>query len=785
MLVPTFASRPRARATLIAVVLGVVLAVAFAVLRWSPSTAPGTPLPTGPMEIPDQWMNAQRLGPDGAPPPAGAHARARAEAVRMERLNPAVSGRSWAFQGPANIGGRITDIVVDPELDDTLYVTAATGGVWRSSDAADTFEPIWPHDWTQSMGALAIDSQGTLYAGTGETNPGGGSTTFGGTGVYKSTDRGASWQLVGLEDSSRIGDMHVDPSDDDTIWVAASGDLFRPGGQRGIYKSSDGGESWQRVLAGANDTTGGADIAIDPSDPDTVYVAMWDHLREPDRRLYGGEGSGIWKTTDGGASWERLTGGLPTGADVGRPSIGVSATNPDRLYSVQLTAVGPFEGFYRSDDAGETWQEMDVPGSVRSSQSTFGWWFGEMWIDPTDADHVFVPGVSMPETTDGGETWGTSRGIHADQQAMAWDPKVPGRVYLGNDGGMYRSDENGADRTWIKAGHEPYTQFYTVDVAQTDPSRFVGGTQDNGCNRSFPGAWQGFGCGDGLQTLIDPRDADKHFGCSQYGNCSAYDLDGRLYGVRGPGERRNWLTPLQFDPSDPDVMYYGSEVLSRSTDQGRSWTQISPELALDEGRDPGGYPFGTITTVAVSASDPEVIYVGTDDALMWTTKDQGQTWTQVDQSQYPDRWVTRIAVDPHDADIAYATFSGFRSGDDTAHVMKTTDGGRTWDDITGNLPNAPVNNVTVVEDGFLVVASDVGVFLSTFAGKTWAPFGKDLPAAPITYLSYHEDTRTVQAATFGRGIYQLELPRCPGLSYRTGHMAARGKGLLASCSDPR
>ncbi|NED94397.1 glycosyl hydrolase [Phytoactinopolyspora alkaliphila] len=784
--------RSIAAAAILALVTAVTLIASLVSAGDQDSLA--TTTPTGPMELPDEWMAAQRMSDGSTEISAATYNSARSEADKIAQRTRSVyrhlAEQDWEFFGPSNIGGRIVDIAVDPEVDDQIFIAAASGGVWKSSDAGMTYESVWPDSWVQGMGAVAMTSDGVLFAGSGEAQPGGGSITFGGNGVYRSTDRGETWEHLGLEDSHAIARFAIDPSDEDRIFAAAAGNLFTPGGERGVYLTEDGGDTWTQVLAPLNDTTGATEVVIDPDNPDRVYAAMWDHLREPHQRTYGGPGSSLWRSDDGGDTWQRMTNGLPTDDDQGRWGLALAPSNPDRLYAYVGTALGPFRAFYRSDDGGDTWTQTPVT-AAQASQSTFSWWFGKIFVDPEDQNHVFLMGVNLMRSTNGANSFSSSSGVHADQHKMVWDPKVPNRVYLGNDGGMYRSDTNGVSGSWTKATYEPYTQFYSVDVAETNPVLHVGGTQDNGCNRGYNGVggpWNSIGCGDGLQVIIHPEDPTIVFGCSQYGSCYRSENSGGTPRQNiGPGQttsaRRNWFTPLQFDPSNPDVMYYAGNIVNRSTDNGRTWTAISPDLTDGGPNDPAGYPWGTITAVAAAPTDGDKLYAGTDDGNMWWTDDLGENWNQVDADQIPGTWVTRIAVHPDDADIAYATFSGFRSGSDRPHVMVTQDGGKSWTDIGKGLPDAPVNSVIPTSDGLLVVGTDVGVFMSAWNGGEWAALGADLPMAAVMYMRYHEPSRQLTAATFGRGIYDIEVPKCRAASTKLPlrNPGSGVTGVLASC----
>lgn len=759
--------------------LATALVLALVLTAASLASAPASQvLRSGPLAEPADTMTAARALADGSAPTgldlAAALEQARLVADTTAEVAPETAGLDWAMVGPTNIGGRLTDIAVG---DGAVYAATANGGVWRSTDGGDTFEPAWPDDLTQAIGALAITPSGTLLAGTGELNPGGGSITFGGTGMYRSTDGGDTWALVGLEESGTFGRIMAD--DEGTIWAAAGGNLFVPGGDRGLYRSTDDGQTWELALAPANDTTGGADIAIDPTDSAVVYVSMWDHLRTPGDRIYGGTGSGLYRTFDGGETWSAVT-GIPGPGDaaVGRIGVAVGGDPIPLAINVNGAAVGqnvyvsvihtdgrPSEGdagFYRSVDGGRTFVEIPSP-LFETSQSSFGWWFGRIFVDPANPLHIFVPGVQLLESQDGGLTFATSAGVHADQHIVVWDPYQTGVAYLGNDGGFYRSDANGA--AWTKASYEPWTQLYTLDVSDQFPDRIVAGLQDNGCVRNYGAdrvgtvdAWNSYGCGDGLETLINPEDANIVFGCSQYGSCSRSTNAGDSSSSIGSttSSIRNWLTPLEFDPVDPSVMYYAGNILNRSTTGGAGgWTAISDDLTrgVKEDRD---YPFGTISAVGL-ATDGATIYTGSDDGLVYRTTDLGASWDLLlDQPVY----VTRITVDPTDADTAFIAFSGFRSGDESARVSLTTDGGETFTNISGNLPAAPVNDLLLADDA-VVVGTDVGVYLATSVNgedTEWLRVGDNLPQSPVMDLDWHPGTRSLTAATFGRSAWRLTLP---------------------------
>jgi photosystem II stability/assembly factor-like uncharacterized protein len=740
-----------------------------AVLSMAPAP-PRTPAPSeaehrAPEAPPDEWLLSMRLS-GGTVTPAQLR-RASLQAERLGRMTqadaPSLAQATWTFHGPQVIGGRILDLAVDPLAADTLYAAAATGGVWKSTDAGGTFFPAWPAGLNQAVGALAVTPAGRLYAGTGESGPGGGSLTFGGKGVYASTDGGARWDHLGLEGSERISRIAVDPANPSRVFAAATGPLFTPGGQRGVYFSANAGQTWTCVLPGDNDTTGASDVHIDPLDPSRVYAVLWDHLRVPDFRRYGGPGSGVYRSTDGGTTWTRLGNGLPPpGPNIGRIGLGMAPSDPQRLYAIYVDTPGSFSGFFTSADGGDTWTLLPANGTLAASQSTFGWWFARIWVDPADPLRLFVAGVPLVVSTNGGTSWQSQSSFHADQHAMAWDPHVAGRVYLGNDGGVYRSALNGQP-PWSFGSVQPFTQFYTLDVGEQDPSRMVGGAQDNGCNRSYttgnPASWNTYGCADGLETLISFENQNFVYGCSQYGSCVRSQNGGDSSSSIGAtvSQRRNWLTPLVFNPTDADVMYYAGNIVNRSTNAGLSWTAISPDLTGGDPHPEDAYPFGTVTTVAAAKSNPLVLYAGTDDGRVWHTSSGGAPWTLAVDPDLPQRWVTRIVVDPVDAAVAFVAFSGFRDGDHEPYVLKTTDGGVNWTDITGYLPQAPVNALALTGTT-LVAGTDLGVFLTPDSGATWFRISAGLPRAPVTDLRYHAPTSRLYVSTFGRGMWSLQLP---------------------------
>lgn len=703
----------------------------------------------------DDWLAAQRTFPHDTLDLGALRARAIAQVEPMRARAVAVE---WKGLGPNTIGGRITDLAVDPIRPNTVYAASAGGGVWRSTDAGASFAPSWPPTIPQAVGALAVSADGTLFAGTGETNPGGGSVTFPGAGVFRSTDGGENWESIGLAETHRVGRIMIDPTNPKRIFVAASGNIFVPGGERGVYLSEDNGTTWTRVLSGATPTTGAADLAINPREPNIVYAAMWDHHRTPGTRPYGGEGSGLYRSADGGRSWNRLEGGPPAaGPTVGRIAVAVAPSNPNTVYTSAIDASGGMIGFWVSTNKGDSWTKAGDQ-TLTGSTGGFGWWFGRIYVDPRDDQHLFHPGLTHTESTNGGRSWRAGgAGVHADQHALAWDPKSPDRVYLGNDGGVYTSTSNGATTGgWSKTSNLGGLQFYSVAVSARNPDRIAGGLQDNGSVRSWAN-WSTHLGGDGLANVIDPTNDQKIYACSQDGFCSRSTNGGNSMTRFGQAtaSRFGWLAPVVLDPNNPSIVYWGGDRLNRSTDSAASFQAISPDLT--HGKPPGSTRWANITTVSVAKSDSRTLYVGTDDGRVWITRDLGAHWSEI-SAGLPKRWVTRVAADPTDPATAYVTVSGYTSGETGAHVFRTTDAGRSWTSIAEGLPNSPVNDVVLDprDRTVLYLATDVGVFTTRDNGANWAAVGTGLPTVPVMDLdlTVHADRLHITAATFGQGIHR-------------------------------
>lgn len=719
--------------------------------------------PENHITIPNDWFFMQRAYPHGRINYAVYLEQMKAVQQLRQSATSEKDTTIWEFAGPENICGRLSDVEMHPSDMVTVYAGAASGGIFKSSDAGVSWIPVFDDALSLSIGDIAIapSDPAILYAGTGEANCGGGSQTYDGVGIYKSTDAGESWVYCGLAESRNIGRMAVHPGNPDIVYAAAMGDLFADNPGRGIYKTSDGGESWQQVLF-VSDSTGGIDVVIHPQYPDTVYAAMWERVRRPNRRSYGGSTCGIYRTYNGGQTWEELTTGLPSpGPNVGRIGIDLCLSDPSTLYAIYADKPGYFEGVYKSTNGGDNWIQTN-DGSLADCYSSYGWWFGRIKIDPTDPDIAYVIGFDLYKTSNGGNSWSniSTWDVHVDQHELYIHPQDHEFIALGNDGGFYTSQNGGNDWTWMD--NLPVTQFYTSEIDRQHPERLYGGTQDNGTNRTLTGGtddWQPIYGGDGFYVLVDPENNNYVYAEYQYGNLARSTNGGSYFNSAMTGisssDRKNWNTPVVFDPTNPEILYYGANRLYKSTNRAVNWSVISDDLTNGPGVN---LTYGTITTISVSPVNPDIIYVGTDDGNVWVSAMTGSGWEYI-SSGLPDRWVTRVAADPANENTAYVTFSGYRWDEYLPHIFMTTDKGENWLDISGNLPELPINDVIIDPQNTpaLYVATDGGVFVTNDQGLNWELMGSNLPNVPVNDLTLHEETRKLVAATFGRSMYSYDL----------------------------
>lgn len=709
---------------------------------------------------PTEWFTLSRAYPyDEIPFQAYVKALNRASSIREATMS--TDQFTATFAGPTNVGGRITAVVVSPTDPNTIYAGAALGGIFKTTDGGQNWISVTDDDVPSlSCGDIAIDpgNPDKIYFGTGEANSSGDS--YSGTGLYVSTDAGANWTLSGLENSHHIGRIAINPDHSDTIFVAAMGKLFGKNSERGVYRTTNGGSSWDRVFY-LNDSTGCIDIVINPQNTDIIYAAMWERIRKPTYRNVGGMSSGIWRSTDNGDNWTKLSNGLPPDSPTnGRIGLAISLSNPNIIYASYVDHPGNLMGIWRTTDGGDSWQSRLVyPGT--SSFSSFGWYFGQIWCNPDNSDIVYLGDVYLWKSSDGGQNWNTiGDQMHVDHHAMYINPSNSNYMVDGNDGGLYLSTNAGT--SWNKCNNLPITQFYAITIDHLNPQRLYGGTQDNSTPRTLTGAvddWDVLFYGDGFYTNIDFTNSNIVYAEAQYGYLgksinlgSSWDI---IFTNYQHGERTNWCTPVVMSPHDNQTLFYGAERLWRTTNGGSSWSAISSDLTGGSGG--GNLRYGTITTISQSPLNSNIIWVGTDDSRIWITTNAGSNWTMV-SSSLPDRWCTRVTADVYDQSTAYVTFSGYKIDELLPHIYKTTDNGSSWTDISGNLVDIPVNDILPdpqITDR-LYIGTDFGPYYSDDGGVIWQYMG-DHPLCPIFDIELHDGDRKLVTGTHGRSMYSYDI----------------------------
>ncbi len=686
--------------------------------------------------------------------------------------------------GPALTSGRVADFAVDPTDHGTYYVATASGGVWKTVNGGTTYEPIFDGEGSYSIGVVEVDPTNphVVWVGTGENN---GQRALGyGDGVYKSVDGGRTWTTVGLEESEHIGKILIHPTDGDVVYVAAQGPNWSAGGDRGLYKTTDGGESWDKILE-ISENTGVSEVHMDPRDPDVLYASAWQRRRHVWTWISGGPESALYKSTDGGESWAKITRGLP-GGDLGRIGLCVSPVDPDYVYAIVEAAEGG--GFFRSTDRGGSFQRM-------SGYSTSGNYYSEIFCDRFDRDRVVSMDVWARVTNDGGATWSRfgERHKHVDNHAHWQDPDDPHHYLNGNDGGVYESWDGA--RTWQFKANLPVTQFYRVGLDRDTPFYNVyGGTQDNfsmgGPSRTTSqhgivnSDWYITNGGDGFYSAIDPTDPNIVYAESQYGGLVRFDrASGEIVYIQpdvDPGEpalRWNWDAPLLISPHSHTRLYHAANRVFRSDDRGASWEVISPDLTrqLDRNRWPvmgrvwsmdavaknaSTTIYGTIVALDESPLQEGLLYAGTDDGLIQVTEDGGGSWRAHGEFPgVPERtYVSDLVASRHDANTVYAAFNNHKDGDFKPYLLKSTDRGASWTSIASDLPER--GSVWVVAEDpvvpeLLFAGTEFGAFFSRNGGGSWMEL-TSLPTIAVRDMAIQERENDLVLATFGRGFWILD-----------------------------
>ena len=715
----------------------------------------------------------QAVGSGAAPAPAAATAEGA--------VNPSLFGAlQWRGIGPYR-GGRALAVAGVPGDATRFYFGAVAGGVWRTTDGGGTWEVLTDGTPISSVGAMAIapSNHDVIYVGTGEAAPRGNMTY--GDGVYRSADGGRSWSHVGLRDSRQIGALIIDPGNPDIVLVAALGHAFGPNTERGVFRTTDGGKSWTKVLY-KDENTGAIDVSFDPRDSRIVYATLWQARRQPWNFSSGGPGSGLYRSTDGGVSWKQLTGnGLPGGI-LGRIHVSVSGADSNRVYAM-IEAVEA--GLYRSDDGGAHWQRINDDGRL----SQRAWYFSTILADPKDRDTVYAENTGLFRSTDGGKSFELLPARHGDHHGIWIDPTNTDRIIEASDGGASISFDRG--KSWSTVYNQPTAQFYHVSVDTRFPYYAYGAQQDSSsiaiASMSSEGAivqrdWYDTSDGEAGFVLADPRDADIVYGTNenlinrfnkktmQMQVISVWPVDASGHAAKDLEHRFNWTSPLAMSPFEADTLYYGMERLYKTTDAGHTWSAISPDLTRNDKskQQASGGPitkditsveyYDTIFAIAESSLSRGMIWVGTDDGLIQLTRDGGGSWTNVTPRDMP-AWSTISMIEPsrYDAGTAYVAVDRHRLDDIKPYVFMTTDTGKTWTRIDRGLPEGSFVHVVredSVKRGLLYAATETGVFVSFDDGRHWQSLQLNLPRTPIHDLVVKDDDLVV--ATHGRSLWILD-----------------------------
>jgi photosystem II stability/assembly factor-like uncharacterized protein len=740
----------------------------------------------------------------------------------MAKASP-YAGIPWQHIGPSNVSGRATDIAV-AERGSTrrIYAGYATSGVWQSDDHGRTWKPIFDEYPSTSIGDLAVapSNPDILWVGTGESNLF--RASMPGVGVYKSRDGGQTFAHVGLSDTQTIGRIVVHPRNPDIVYVAASGHEWTDNEQRGVFKTVDGGRSWKKVFY-RSARTGAIDLAIDPVDHDTLYVAMWQRVRrkwsDPHVEPGYSEG-GIWKTTDGGNSWSEANAGLPAAQFRGRIGIDVSRSKPGILYAFvdNHDAGAPSrEGerdsyqrpilearikgaeIYRSDDKGARWRKVSPSDTFMSLHSgTYGWVFGQIRVDPLDDKTIYTLGLGLNVSHDAGRSFTPVKGTHGDHHGLWIDPSNTSTLYSANDGGVYISTNGGL--AWQFAVSAGGAQFYDVAVDSTAPAWAYGSIQDVGSRRGrvdltggrdrIPAVeWVDAPGGEGSHHAIDPTSPGIVYSHGFYGNFTRADLSvasgrGRGQGARGgrgrasrstpirppdPDLRAQWMAPIITSAHRPGLIYAGYQCVFRSPDRGGTWEKISADLTDNDlarmlPRSAAEVPYQTIVALGESPRREGLLYAGTDDGRLHVTTDDGKGWSELTASLRVRKWISRVVPSQHAEGTVYVTQRGREDDDFAPYVYKSSDYGRTFTSIVNNLPAGCVNVVREdpTDPNILYAGTDLGAFVSVDGGRQWQVLGSKLPSVQVSDLQYQPRDNVIVIATYGRGMWALDAARLHG-----------------------
>jgi photosystem II stability/assembly factor-like uncharacterized protein len=723
--------------------------------------------------------------------------------LEMKKNSP-FKDLKWQFVGPTNVGGRCIDVdVVAPKGKNyTIYVASASGGLWKTENEGTTWEPIFDQAASTTIGDVAIapSDPNIVWIGTGEANIFRSSQA--GCGVCKSTDAGKTWQHVGLADTYTIPRIVIHPKNPDIVYVAASGHEWTFNPERGVYKTTDGGKTWQKVLSVSSEA-GAIDLVMDPKDSETLFAATWQRIRlrwNDPRNKPDYTGSGIHRSTDGGKTWKQINSGLPDPKYRGRIGIDIARSNPNVLYALvdnyeiaraadssRLDSYGRSMGavikgamIFRSDDRGESWKQVSgltdtTKQYMERHSATYGWVFGQIRVDPNDENTVYSMGLGLNVSADGGKTFKPLRGMHGDHHGLWIDPENSSYLVNVNDGGAYVSYDKGKNwRSFID--RMPTTQFFDIAYDMDTPFRVYGSVQDYGSYRGVIDLSKGRDKipavrfdpapgGEGSSHAINPENPAIVYSAGFYGTIARSDvvkgttkrLLPRTYEDE-PRLRGQWIAPFAISPHNPDIVYHGMQYLLRSLDRGNTWEQISSDLTYSTASEMGDISYHTLTSISESPLKYGLVYVGTDDGKIHMTRDGGKRWQEIMDGLPYQKWISRIVASSFEMGTVYMTQNGKRDDDFTPYVWKSTNYGKTWTDISKGIPLGPVN--VIREDpknkNILYVGTDCGVYVTADGGKSWNVLGTGLPMTYVHDLVIHPRDNIIAIGTHGRGIWVLD-----------------------------
>ena len=680
--------------------------------------------------------------------------------TRKQKSTNDAGSLTWQEEGPGNIGGRINEVVVHPTCPDTIYAGSCGGGLFKTIDGGANWFPIFDDQPYLAIGEITLDPQNpeVIYIGTGDPNISG--YPFIGDGVYRSNNGGQSWTNIGLAETGITSRIIVHPTDSNTIFVATMGIPFERDINRGLYKTTDGGQNWDKILY-VDDDAGIIDLVMNPQNPQTLYAASWNRIRNNSESVVYGPDAKIYKSTDGGNNWAILAGGLPS-TPQSRIGLCISTNDTSLLYAMYVNTAYQIGGLYKTTNAGTSWSSIQITSPLTYALGGFGWYFGQIRISPYNDNELFILGVDLFKSIDGGISWNTAGPnwatyeFHADKHDLTYVDSLT--VLCATDGGLYKSIDGGDN--WTDIENIPNCQFYRIGIDPFHSGLYAGGLQDNGTTsgsiNNFNN-WQRLNGGDGFQILFNYNDSNIMYSEMQNGSLWAYTGANWTYfgSTINSADRRSWDMPFIMSSTDPGVLYIGTYRIYRNpTAPYGTWYPISPDLT-----DGINNKYHVITTIAESPLDTGILYVGTSDGNVVRRLSSTSSWENI-YSTLPNRYVTSVKASPNFTNSVFVSHSGYRDNDFIPHIHKSTDNGSSWIDISGDLPQLAVNDVVILDgysDEAIFAATDGGVYFTSDGGLIWSRVGNNMPVIPVYDIEYDNENNHIIAGTFGRSMWSVSI----------------------------